>query len=176
MGKEARVGNLRVEALRTTHNISSFVSSNGELTAYLVEDALKDQENKTAITHLMLTRTNEVVGYFTLVNDSVKVEVMSKEDRLDGYPYKSIPALKIARLSTHREREHEGIGSKMVTIAFSYLFEIVRYAGCRVMTVDSKKGCEGFYQRFGFNITNQTRDDHTPMYLDIGKFITSMES
>jgi hypothetical protein len=59
----------------------------------------------------------------------------------------------------------------MIRYSFRYLFRILRYSGCRVMTVDSKKGCEGFYEGFGFKSTLKKREHVTPMYMDIGRFL-----
>ena len=59
----------------------------------------------------------------------------------------------------------------MIALSFRYLFNILRYSGCRVMTVDSKKGYEGFYERFGFKTALKNKDNFTPMYMDIGRFM-----
>ncbi len=90
---------------------------------------------------------------------------------MDGVEYSSVPALKIGRLSTHRDFEGKGYGSSMIEMAFSYLFRIHDYSGCRVMTVDSKKGCEGFYEHFGFKRASKKRDDSTPMYMDVSNIL-----
>jgi len=165
----------RVEKLASEHDLTSFISSNSELTRYLKEDALEDQGNKTSATHLLLSRSDEVLGYFTLLTDSLRLEYATPEGPLQGYRYSSIPALKIARLSAGRGMERRGLGTAMLDLSFSYLFEISNYAGCRVMTVDSKKGCEGFYEKYGFRRANLRRRNTIPMYLDVKSFLESKD-
>jgi hypothetical protein len=59
----------------------------------------------------------------------------------------------------------------MIKLALSYLFEILEYSRCRMMTVDSKKGCEGFYEQLGFKKTTINKYYFTPMYLDVIYFL-----
>lgn len=158
----------RVEILTPDHHISDFVSSDDDLTEYLLNDALDDGQYKTAITHLLIDSHDFVAGYFTLLNDSIRVEIIDKRDLIDGYEYRSLPALKIGRLSTHKDLERKGLGTLMLTISVSYVFEINNYSGCRIVTVDSKIGCEEFYEGFGFKRVDLKRDNFTPLYLDIG--------
>jgi hypothetical protein len=40
-----------------------------------------------------------------------------------------------------------------------------------MMTVDSKKGCEGFYEQLGFKKTTINKYYFTPMYLDVIYFL-----
>jgi predicted GNAT family N-acyltransferase len=172
---ERIASNVCIDILCDSHNISDFASSDPDLTEYFVEDAINEQRNRTSTTHVLLDNNETIVGYFTLLNDSIKV--VNLEDRhIDGCEYSSVPAVKIGRLSTHRDHEHKGYGSLMLTLAMSYVFEVQRYSGCRVVTVDSKKGCEGFYEHFGFKKTSIKRDNSTPMYLDISKFLEDMAS
>ena len=162
---------ISVEVLTKDHNISGFISSNRDLTEYLLENALDDTLNKTAITHVLLNKTDEIIGFFTLLNDRKRIQDMEYGDRIEGYKYRALPALKIGRISTHKDHEGEGLGSLMITITFSYLFNIIRYSGCRVVTVDSKNGCEGFYEKQGFKSTKEKKDDFSPMYMDTGVFM-----
>lgn len=161
----------RVETLTSKHDLTCFVSSNDELTRYLTDDALADQGNKTSVTHLLLTESDEIVGYFTLLTDSMKLGSIDPEGPLRAYPYRSIPALKIARMSVKIGKERRMLGTLMLSISFSFLFEITRYAGCRIMTVDSKRGCEGFYEKFGFKRASVQRKVTVPMYFDIRAFL-----
>lgn len=174
MTNKSEIAPFRVERFTKEHDVSEFSSSNNELTRYLLEDALKDQSKRTSVTHLLSIGSGEIVGYFTLSTDSLKVDSIGPGITFQSYPYSSIPALKIARLSTNRGYERKGLGTKMVDLSFRYLFEVTRYAGCRVMTVDSKKGSEGFYEKCGFRKTRITRGDTVPMYLDIRPFIEGM--
>jgi predicted GNAT family N-acyltransferase len=153
------------ERLTEHHIIANFASSDPELTKYLQENALDDQRRFVSVTFLLLTDDDEIIGYFTLLTDSIRVDKIDKNDIPDGHHYSSLPSLKIGRLSTNKDHEREGLGTEMVSNCIKFLYEIRNYAGCRVMTVDSKSGCEGFYETIGFERTSNRRDGSTPMYL-----------
>lgn len=71
----------------------------------------------------------------------------------------------------------KGIGSDMVTLSFSYAIDIHRYSGCRMVTVDAKKGAEGFYEKIGFKKTRASKDSDTiKMYINIASFLKMQES
>ncbi len=161
---------VRVERPSTEHDLLTFTSSDDELTEYLRENALIDQERRTATTHLLITDEGGILGYFTLLNDAIRVEALAEKDSLIDHPYKSYPAVKIGRLSTRRGFERQGFGKWMLTLAVSYAFETNRYSGCRVITVDSKRGTEGFYGDFGFEVAAGRHGTTTPMYLALGGF------
>lgn len=165
--------NHSVVLLRNEAQILDFESSSPELTEYLVEDAIRDQAQLVATTHLLIDDSGYTIGYLTLVNDSIKVSTLSRSEIMDDYHYTSIPALKIGRLSCRRGYEGQGLGTEMIKLALSYLFEILKYSGCRILTVDSKRGCEGFYGVFGFKKTTSNKNHCTPMYLDVSVFISS---
>ena len=153
---------LHSEVLSSSHD-ASFISSDADLTDYLHEVAWDDQVNKTAITHLLFY-DHILVGFFTLLNDSIKVNTIEDNDRIHGYVYRSLPAIKIGRLSVHRDHEKKGYGSEMLSLSLSYLFEVVKYSGCRIVTVDSKKGCEGFHSHFGFKMVKGRKDNYCPIW------------
>jgi len=62
--------------LRSEAQIFDFESSSPELTEYLVEDALRDQAQMVATTHLLIDDSGYTIGYLTLVNDSIKVSTL----------------------------------------------------------------------------------------------------
>ncbi len=161
----------RIRSLTAKCDVSNFLSSDQELTKYLWEEALADQCNKTSVTHLLISESNDIIGYFTLLTDSIKVKSVDLGDALRDYRYKSIPALKIGRLSTAKGMEGKGLGTAMLEISISYMIEITRHVGCRILTVDSKEGCEGFYGKNGFERTRSQRGETVHMYLDIGAFL-----
>lgn len=147
--------------------IAGFESSNDDLTEYLQKDALRDRSILLATTHLLVDETGLAIGYFSLLTDSIRIKVIDNNHEIEGIEYASIPALKIGRLSCRIGYEGKGLGTEMVKVALSYMYEIVKFSGCRMMTVDSKKGCEGFYEHLGFRKTTINKMNYTPMYLDI---------
>lgn len=166
---------LKIETLRDFHDVSNFKSYEQDLVKFLVEDALDHQKKKISVTFLwFLKKSNELVGYITLLNDGINLEgdlkpyFNSKE-----IFYKSLPALKIGRLAVDDRFLRRGIGSLMVYFAISMArLTQETIAGCRLLSLDAKRNKDKekdsihFYGKLGFKILKQ-RKEATPMYLDL---------
>lgn len=68
------------KSLEEYDDVSSFHSTEQELDDFLHEDALKNQTNRLSVTFLACWN-DEIVGYFTLVNDSIVAEAVHESDR-----------------------------------------------------------------------------------------------
>ena len=153
------------------HQISSFRCRNPDLKDFLSEDAYQNQLDRISVTRLVFWQ-GRLVGYFTLVTDVIKKDELAKDDGDPEYKYRTYSALKIARLATHSEFEHQGVGRSMLLKIFSIWIRFSRYIGCRIITVDAKHDAVGFYVRFSFHeaITDPRKlkgRDTVPLYIDI---------
>jgi hypothetical protein len=99
--------------LNAGHDLSGFCSAEPELDEFLKEDALVNQNNLISVTRLVFWKGN-LVGFFTLINDSIEVRTVEACDREEDYHFRKYPALKIARLATHSDYERFGIGRSML--------------------------------------------------------------
>jgi hypothetical protein len=99
--------------LNAGHDLSGFCSAEPELDEFLKEDALVNQNNLISVTRLVFWKGN-LVGFFTLINDSIEVRAVEACDRKEDYHFRKYPALKIARLATHSGYERFGIGRSML--------------------------------------------------------------
>lgn len=155
------------------HHLSTFKCKNSELKDFLIEDAYKNQLDRISVTRLVFLQ-GHLVGYFTLVTDVIKKNELAADDGEAEYKYQTYSALKIARLATHKEYEHQGIGRCMLLKIFSIWIRFSRYIGCRIITVDAKPDAVGLYVRFSFNeaIVDPKKlkgRDTVPLYIDIHK-------
>jgi GNAT superfamily N-acetyltransferase len=155
------------------HQISTFRCRNPELKDFLSEDAYQNQLDRISVTRLVFWQ-GRLVGYFTLVTDVIKKDELSENDGDPDYKYRTYSALKIARLATHKEFEHQGVGRAMLLKIFSIWIRFSRYIGCRIITVDAKPDAVGFYVKFSFHeaIFDQRKlkgRDTVPLYIDIHK-------
>lgn len=117
---------LHVEYLRDRHNISFFRCSNDDLNDFLKEDAKKSQEDLISRTYLCLWQNNSILGYLTLVTDTIEVKLIEKDDGVDGYPYPRYPAIKIARLAVDEKFEGWGIGRFLLFWATGKVYQLSR--------------------------------------------------
>jgi hypothetical protein len=71
-----------------------------EYSDYLLNDAIRSQNDHIALTWLLRERTTgEIVAYMSLIADAIKLSATEKEAHNLEYPFKTIPAVKIAKLA-----------------------------------------------------------------------------
>ncbi|MFA5415472.1 MAG: GNAT family N-acetyltransferase [Methanoregula sp.] len=154
-------------------NLSIFKCRDPDLYDFLTGDALSSQAKRLSVTRCAMYN-DQVVGFFTLVNDCIEAKAIEESDGDPGYPYQKYPAIKIARLATHDDYRNCDIGTNMLLKILIITLRLSGYVGCRIMTVDAKPGAVGFYQKFGFKIALRHYKDTVPMYKDYHSSLTGM--
>jgi ribosomal protein S18 acetylase RimI-like enzyme len=150
---------------RFIHGVQTgaFDCSITEYNVYLSEDALRSQNDHIALTWLLRDNSNkETVAYMALIADAIKLSVQEKVFHSLGYPFRTVPAMKIAKLavaSLYQER-YTGIGSFLISTALSFARQCnERYFACRFLTVDAdiehNKSVLRFYEKNGFLINSE---------------------
>ena len=145
-----------------------------EYRAFLFEEARKLEELHVCKTYLMIhNKTNELVGYFTLSADSIKLAPEEKsEDNLDEVVFRSIPAIKLGKLAINQklssDSKRKGYGSFAIEQACFIANDINNnYAACRFLTVDADiqycKTTTKFYENnnFVYNQANKNKNATT---------------
>ncbi len=162
-----------IKRLDSNVDIGSFQCSEPKLTEYLIADALRDQQYFYSTTNLVYY-TDILVGYFTLITDSMNSNRVDKEIVLK-YEYSKVPSVKIARLAVDSRFTGCGIGSTMMSLIFSMILDMLETIGCRLITVDSKQNAKSFYEKFGFKLVISKQDIETiPMYLDVKELMDAL--
>src|SRR5690606_30742797 len=94
------------------------------------------------------------------------------------YKYRHYPAIKIARLATHDDYRHRGIGENMLIEVFTIVGGISEQIGCRIVTVDSKPSAVGFYEQYDFHRAIGDPKNHpkdtVPLYFDIAPLLDEL--
>src|SRR5659263_243915 len=130
-------GELQNVPLTKRHNLASFESFNIDLNDFLKNEALTDQKLMVSITYLCCWKKS-LVGYITLVTDTLEVKVVDEEDGIKDYIYHKYPCARIARLAVDKTFERRGIGRFLMLAAIGMVIYISSMIGCRYITVDSK--------------------------------------
>ncbi|MFH1432275.1 MAG: GNAT family N-acetyltransferase [archaeon] len=121
--------------------------------------------------------TNELVGYVTLLNDSIKIKGTTMHEAFlkKGIGYHWMPALKIGRLAVDLKYQGIGVGSQIILFAIKIVERLNKYGtGCRFITVDAKRNesAEKLYKKMNFIITKESKGNApTPMFFDAIKFL-----
>jgi hypothetical protein len=150
-----------LEPLTSEKGIANFKCSVAEYNEYLFEDALRSLQDHIAKTWLLRElATGSLVAYMSLVADAIKLSFSEKELHNLNYPFKTIPAMKIAKLAADDTGagKYKGLGSFMIQAAKRLALGCNNdYCACRFLTVDADiehtEGVRTFYEKNGF-ITN----------------------
>ena len=99
-GEKEGVKLFKLEPLASPIDISGFSCSVDEYNEYLYKDALRSQNDHIARTWLLRERaTGKIAAYMSLIADAVKLSTVEKELHALNYPFRTIPAVKIAKLA-----------------------------------------------------------------------------
>lgn len=147
------------------------ISHNNEIEDFLKSEALLEQKLSLNTTHLMI-KDNELIGFVSLCNDCIPLEVDEKE--LYGFTYKTIPALKIARLAVASKYQRKGIANKLLDYVIYLAVKIREISGVSFITLDCYSHRLSFYKtKHGFivnEIQEESKADDKPismrMYID----------
>jgi ribosomal protein S18 acetylase RimI-like enzyme len=146
------------EQLSPDTSLDTFSCLTAEYNDYLLQDALRSQKDHIALTWLLRERTTgTITAYMSLIADAIKLSVPEKELHNLNYPFKTLPAMKIAKLAVSKsaQEKYKGLGSYMISKA-SALAQICNRQLCaaRFLTVDADiqhdKGVLAFYEKNGF--------------------------
>lgn len=138
-----------------------------EYESFLYDQANRLEELCISKTFIVLHKdTKELVGYFTLSADTVKLTTEEKEqDDLTEVPFMSLPAIKVGKLASNKalsdKARRKGYGSFMLDLASTYAFGVLEAGvACRFLTVDADveyyPDTVDFYIKNGFQV-NQSR-------------------
>lgn len=132
---------------------------------FLVNEALYEQNKHLNTTHLLVDKNrNELVGFVSLCNDCIPLEI----DEKAGYDftYGTIPALKIARLAVDNKYQHQNYAMKLFQYVIYQAITIRKSSGVAFITLDCYSHRISFYEnKFGFIknvIQNESKADDPP--------------
>ena len=147
-----------LEALSEESNFQSFKCNISEYTDYLLDDAKRSMNDHIAKTWLLYDlNTGEIAAYMSLIMDAIKLSISEKELHNLNYPFRTIPAMKIAKLAVNSSfsEKYKGLGTFMIESAESYALACNDdYCAARFLTVDADiehdEGVMAFYEKNGF--------------------------
>jgi ribosomal protein S18 acetylase RimI-like enzyme len=147
-----------LEKLTPGRSLGSFLCPIAEYNDYLSVDAIRSLNDHIAKTWLLCEqKTEKIAAYISLIMDAIKLSFTEKERHGLNYPFKTIPAMKIAKLAVDGRflERYRGIGSFMINAAMGKAIGCNEdYCAARFLTVDADiehdNGVFAFYQKNGF--------------------------
>lgn len=175
-GRTTRINPLgiQVEPFKENQDVKRFTCGNTDLDEFLTTEEVKDYEaqglGKTSLVYLQ----DNLVAYFTVCNDSLRVEYLKKTrsfSKTAKLIVDSIPAVKIGRLATAKDWQKKGIGRAVVAYIAKSALETSTRFGVRLLIVEAKPESIAFYEKCGFELTYETRRErrrtNRTMFLDL---------
>jgi len=155
--------------------LETFSCYEKELADFLVEDAYSNQAAGISVTYLIIEKKGRnLVGYVSVLTDAINLEGELKAFfGSKDIHYKSLPALKIGRVAVDDRFQGRGAGTYIINFIINLAHLISENAGCRFITVDSKRNHDPgkdpvhFYRKRGFGILKERKKGTIPMYLDL---------
>ncbi|MDR0746819.1 MAG: GNAT family N-acetyltransferase [Helicobacteraceae bacterium] len=156
--KTSRPGEFKLEPFTPQKSCAGFQCAVAEYNEYLVNDALCSMYDHIALTWLLTERsTGKIAAYMSLIMDAIKLSFTEKELHNLNYPFKTIPAMKIAKLAVDDSfsKKYKGIGTFMIDSAERLAWACnTAYCAARFLTVDADiehdEGVLAFYEKNGF--------------------------
>ena len=135
--------------LTKDHDRNTFDCGVPALNDYLKKYALQNQKKHAARTYVA-TRSNRIVGYYTLAYGSLSLEEAPQSVR-SGLPRHPIPMILLARLAVDSSEQGGGLGAALLKDALLRTIQAAEIAGLRAMIVHAKdESAKRFYEKFGF--------------------------
>ena len=153
-----------LEQLDEKKRLTSFFCQIEEYNDYLSHEASRSQKDQMALTWLLCERsTGAIAAYMSLIADAIKLSATEKELHQLDYPFKTVPAMKIAKLAVSApfQEKYRGVGSLMVEMAIQIAESCnEQHFACRFITVDAdiehNETVIKFYTKNGFTPNEET--------------------
>ena len=172
------VTTMRLVSLNELTVLQPFDCGDSDLNEFLTQDARFYEEQLLANTYI-LEDENEIVGYYSLLNDKISQTSLPKNlwrklrkkiphDKHLG----SYPAVKIGRFAISKNYRGIGIGTNLINGLMHMLVNKKGLSACRFLTVDAYRDAIPFYEKNDFikmiNEEEITEELPTiPMYYDL---------
>ena len=145
-------------SLTVEHVLTDFECSSKDLTEFLRNDALTQQELYLNSTNLIMCK-DKIIGFVSLLTDTFKIgnirdeklkKIIKKELNLIGNK-NIVPAVKIGRFAIDKKYAGKGLGNHIFKNVLMNIINIKETVGFRYITIDAYASAFGFYvDKHGF--------------------------
>lgn len=146
---------LRIVALDSTVDRSSFSSGSAPLDRYLREQVSQDVRRRVAACFVALGEDQQIVGYYTLATASVPLTDLPGDIARKLPRYAAVPAIRMGRLAVDEALKGQGLGGALLVNALrrAASSEIAAFA----LIVDAKDDdAAAFYRHYDFIALSDT--------------------
>ena len=157
--------------LSRIYDLSKFDCGDKDINEFLKQDALIYQEKKLATT-IIFTFNDEIIGFFSIAADSLKLKLAEKENHnIQNKTIPEFPAIKISRIGRDVKYKDQKVGVDILRWAIGHILKCSENVAVRFVTVDAYPGKVRWYEQFGFSPNLDDRytkkDHHVSMRYDL---------
>ena len=130
--------NLLIEPLTRAHNRKLFDCGDAEVTRFLREKALQDQERDLSRTMVLVNSpaaSERILGYHTLIMSQVRQEEIPHDKPLIK---RAIPVILLGQIGIDAAFQGQGWGDLLLTDAQARVDEISQKIGIRALMLDAR--------------------------------------
>ena len=152
---------LNYEPFKTeTGAIKSFDCGDKSLNEFLRSEEVANYEKELLGKTTLVFCEGQLVGYYTISNDQLRMEYLKKEtgfSKLSDYHIDGIPAVTIGRLAVDLKWQKQGIGRTLVQKIAMYALDTSKHSGIRLLLVQAKEKAFDFYKKLGFQFVIESK-------------------
>jgi len=140
-------------ALNSAHNKKDFLCGKTPLDNYIRVQVSQDIKRKLSVCFVHTDDDSNVIGYYTLSNDSIPHELLPEEMKKKMPPaYKHLPATLLGRLAVDENHKGKRVGELLLIDALKKAYEISSsQIGSMAVVVDPiDEEATAFYTKYGF--------------------------
>ena len=143
----------RSEVLKKSHNRRAFSSGDDVLDRYFREQAGQDSQRTGSVVHVLIDAgSEELVGYYTLTNATIRLAEIPPEAAKRLSPYQTLGAILIGRFAVDQRHQRKGNGTLLLYDVFMRCLEVAENSAWSAIVVDPKNdAARGFYEHHGFS-------------------------
>jgi len=147
---EAFLATLEIQPASDGFCASEFDCGEPELTGYICDGtSAADQAADVSRSYLVYDPRGDLVGYFSILADSIRLET---KERPDGVRYPTAPAIKLGRMAVHEAYKRRGVGPWILDNVVGLALEVGGKVGVRYVTLDALQRPKliAMYEGYGF--------------------------
>ena len=135
--------------------LATFQCGKPHLDEFLTQHAASMHRARLSYTSVVMHQdlADQVVGYFTLANDGLRLNSSEQFDLgLSEVPLSVFPAVKLCRLAVSQQLQGEGVGRSILDLVLGEVLEDDSLSAARLLVVDADNEDRviRFYERYGF--------------------------
>jgi predicted GNAT family N-acyltransferase len=150
LGEKIDLSHLKFEPLGE-HDRAAFSCGSEALDSYIQKQASQDVKKKAAIVYVLTPDGKTILGFYTLSQYSIQLDVIPEALRKKFPKYPAISATLLGRLARHISTKGEGVGEHILMDALHRALKMSKQIASAAIVTDAKdQRAVDFYKRYGF--------------------------